>query len=62
MSFINDINEAVERAEIIKKFADDTKMGQSMVSNEDRDELQQALDSICACGQRGCILNTEPPT
>jgi hypothetical protein len=50
VSFINDINEAVERAEIIKKFADDTKMGQSMVSNEDRDELQQALDSLCACG------------
>jgi hypothetical protein len=62
VSFINDVNEAVERAEIIKKFDDDTKTGQSMVSNEDGDELQQALDSICACGQKGCILNTEPTT
>ncbi len=33
--------------EKIKKLADDTKMGQSMVTNEDREKLQQALDNLC---------------
>jgi ribonuclease P/MRP protein subunit RPP40 len=45
--FLNNINEAVEEVEIIKKLADDTKMGQSMVMNEDREKLQQALDNLC---------------
>ena len=33
--FINDIDEAVSTIEIIRKFADDTKIGISMVTMED---------------------------
>ena len=33
--FINDIDEAVSTIEIIRKFADDTKIGNSMVTMED---------------------------
>jgi ribonuclease P/MRP protein subunit RPP40 len=45
--FINDIDESVKCVEIIKKFADDTKVGQKMTSLEDRGKLKQALDNLC---------------
>jgi hypothetical protein len=31
----------------VVKFADDTKGGKIIVNTEDRDKLQQALDSLC---------------
>jgi hypothetical protein len=45
--FINDINKAVKCVETIKKFADDTKVGQKMTGPEDRGKLQHALDNLC---------------
>ncbi len=45
--FINDIDEAVVQVEVIKKFADDTKVGQTMTTPEDKDKLQAALDALC---------------
>ena len=44
--FINDIDEAVLSIDIIKKFADDTKVGQVIGNDEDRKKLQEALDEL----------------
>jgi hypothetical protein len=38
--------------EIIKKFADDTKVGQTVASSEDREKLQDALDAPCRWADR----------
>jgi hypothetical protein len=45
--FINDLDSAVQLIEIIRKFADDTKLGQTVGSQEERENLQQALDNLC---------------
>ena len=37
----------MESIDIIKKFADDTKVGQVIESDEDRKKLQEALDALC---------------
>ena len=44
--FINDIDQVVEIIDIIKKFADDTKVGQVMETDEDRKKLQKALEEL----------------
>ena len=44
--FINDLDDSVTMIDIIKKFADDTKVGQVMVTEEDRLKLQSALDAL----------------
>jgi ribonuclease P/MRP protein subunit RPP40 len=50
--FINNIDEAVMQVEIIKKFADDAKVSQTVVSSEDREKLQDALDALCGWADR----------
>jgi hypothetical protein len=45
--FINDLDSAVQLIDIIRKFADDTKLGQTVGSQEERENLQQALDNLC---------------
>ena len=45
--YINDIDSTAERLDVIKKFADDTKISQTMVSAEDREKLQVALVRLC---------------
>ena len=44
--FINDIDEAVANIDIIKKFADDTKVGQVIETEDDKKKIQQALDEL----------------
>ena len=44
--FINDIDSLCTLITIIKKFADDTKLGQKVTSIEDRDKLQKCLDDL----------------
>ncbi len=44
--FISDIDEAVTQVDIIKKFADDTKIGQKIATEQDRKDMQQALDNL----------------
>jgi len=44
--FINDIYLAVNMIDLIKKFADDTKLGQKATTAEQRAALPQALDSL----------------
>jgi hypothetical protein len=51
--FINDLDGAASLIEILRKFADDTKLGQIMSTGEDKEKLQKALDigqSVCLGG------------
>jgi hypothetical protein len=50
--FINDIDEAVTvtQVDIITKIADDTKIGQKMYTNQDK-EVMQSFWTICVGGQ-----------
>jgi hypothetical protein len=52
MIFINDLDIAARKAEIIKKFADDTKLGGRAAAAEDRAKLQEALDELCEWAAR----------
>ena len=45
--FINDLDQAAAAIHIIKKFADDTKLGHTVTSQREREELQAALDKMC---------------
>jgi hypothetical protein len=46
--FINDIDLAVADIEALVKFAEDTKVGQTVLSVADRAALQTALDNLCS--------------
>ena len=45
--FINDLDKAAEAVELIKKFADDTKIGQSVGCMDGVEKLQVALTELC---------------
>ena len=45
--FINDLDNTVTVKQLIKKFADDTKVAQVIRGAEDAAELQQTLDRLC---------------
>jgi hypothetical protein len=45
--FINDVDSAVEFINILRKFADDTKLGQPASTPEERELLQRAPDNLC---------------
>jgi hypothetical protein len=45
--FINDLDCAALLIDILRKFADDTKLGQTVDSMEEKELLQQALNSLC---------------
>ena len=44
--FINDLDEEAEEADLLSKFADDTKVGVYIRSEEDRDRLQSVLNNL----------------
>jgi hypothetical protein len=44
--FINDLDSVVEEVDIVKKFADDTKMGQRVADEGGRDKLQKAINKL----------------
>jgi ribonuclease P/MRP protein subunit RPP40 len=44
---INDLDAATSVIQVMKKFADGTKLGHSVSSEAERDELQGALDNLC---------------
>jgi ribonuclease P/MRP protein subunit RPP40 len=50
--FISDIDEAVTQVDIIKKFADDTKIGQTIATEQNRRNMQQALDNLSTWASR----------
>ena len=46
--FINDLDDTVEELLcILRKFADDTKLGKGVMDDKDRADLQAALDRLC---------------
>ena len=45
--FINDIDTLTKFITIMRKFADDTKLAQCILSEEDRDKLQDCLNLLC---------------
>ncbi|MFN9943210.1 MAG: reverse transcriptase domain-containing protein, partial [bacterium] len=45
--FINDLDAATSVIRVMKKFADDTKLGHTVNSDVERGELQEALDKLC---------------
>jgi hypothetical protein len=45
--FINDLDSAALLIAILRKFADDTKLGQTVSSPQEREQLQQALNNLC---------------
>ena len=58
--FINDIDQAASIVEIIKKFSDDIKIGNSMVNMEDKQKMQEALDNLCLWADTwGMAFNTK---
>ena len=58
--FINDLDLAVEFVELLRKFADDTKIAQTIRSDEDRNTLQAALDSLLDWAARwGMTFNVQ---
>ncbi len=50
--FINDIDEVVKKIEIIKKFADNMKLGQSVVTDQDWQNMQEALEALGELSQK----------
>jgi len=44
--FINDLDSVLEEVECLKKFADDTKLGNTVETPEDQARLQRALDAL----------------
>ncbi len=45
--FINDLDNAALLVDILRKFADDSKLGQTVSTPEERAALQQTLDNLC---------------
>ena len=46
LTFIKDIDEAAGTIDVIKKFADETKIGNVAETTEDRQKLQRAMDML----------------
>jgi hypothetical protein len=50
--FINDIDEAAAAVDILRKFADDTKLGNRIRSEEDQRQLQEALNNLMTWSEK----------
>ena len=58
--FINDLDGSAGAVEVIRKFADDTKMAQPIKGPEDREKLQGALDGHTEWADRwGMAFNVQ---
>ena len=53
--FINDLDEAADMVSVLKKFADDTKLGQTVGTQQGRAALQHALDNLCKWADTWCM-------
>ncbi len=51
--FNHDMDEVVRLINILKKFADDTKLGKTVRVEKDREDLQDALDKLYTWGTNG---------
>jgi ribonucleases P/MRP protein subunit RPP40 len=55
--FINDLDNAALFINLLRKFADDTKLGHTVAMEEGRERMQEALTSLCEWGQRWGIAS-----
>ncbi len=56
--FINDMDDMVSQINTLKKFANDTKLGKTVQTEQDREEFQEALDQLCAWADKwGMMFN-----
>ena len=53
--FINDLDDEAGLITIINKFADDTKLGQRIVNEEDKDKLQDCLTKLTNWASKWCM-------
>jgi len=53
--FINDLDDCTTRISIMNKFADDTKLGHLVLTDEDRIVLQSCLDSLVDWASTWCM-------
>ena len=53
--FINDLDLAAGNVETVAKFADDTKIGQTVETVEEVEQLQRALDGLCGWAEDWCM-------
>ena len=44
--FINDLDDAAAGCDLLRKFADDTKLGKKMATQQDSTELQESLNKV----------------
>jgi Reverse transcriptase (RNA-dependent DNA polymerase)/Endonuclease-reverse transcriptase len=58
--YINDLDDVATRNQLLRKFADDTKIGQVLDSPASTQELQQTLDNLCGWADRwGMAFNVQ---
>ena len=58
--FIDDIDGAATLIKLIKKFAVDTKLGQTIINDKNRADLQECLNQICSWASRwGMLFNVK---
>ncbi len=50
--FINDLDTAAVFIDLLRKFADDTKLGQTAATAEESERLQQALTNLCEWSEK----------
>ncbi len=50
--FINDLDLETPMVEIVRKFADDTKVGNGAKTMKEREDLQEALDKLSSWADR----------
>ena len=53
--FINDLDETTGMVSLLKKFADDTKLGQPAGTQQERERLQEALSNLCEWADKWCM-------
>jgi ribonuclease P/MRP protein subunit RPP40 len=58
--FINDLDDVVRMIVALKKFADDSKMGQTVRNEEDTGKLRKAIDNLVELATNGAWPVTLP--
>ena len=53
--FINDLDDCIKQLTIVNKFADDTKLGHRIESDQDRETLQRCIDNLLTCAEDWCM-------
>ena len=57
--FINDLDAAVTMVDIVRKFAEDTKLGSTVETDLDRENLQAALNNLTDWGMEFNVKNVK---